>query len=185
MEFDQLKAAWNAETNPKKGPDQLKKMRAERAHPVLKKIRRQFAIEAFFFSLLLVFYYDFFDGHQKPLYANLALVATLVLLLVHTAAGYLAARKVAADADLLRALTAYHAKLKRLAVLSTAVRVLASLGLLLFFASVISFSPAKYGLLLALLVVVILQAFFQARMWSGRLKKLKATLEDFTNEQGR
>src|SRR5689334_397479 len=97
--MDPLKTAWqNAGANTTKSTADIKEMLRGNKHPVLKKIRTQMIVELIGFCLFGIVYYDFFDGDQKPLYANVILVVSLLLVIFHNLIGYLnTARSVKGD----------------------------------------------------------------------------------------
>ena len=55
-------------------------------------MRRQLLIEIVSFAIFLSIYYDFFDGSQKPFWANVILVATILLVIGHNLIGYFLAK---------------------------------------------------------------------------------------------
>src|SRR5687768_10948718 len=88
MELDQLKSTWNTPEVSSKTTKELKTMLLESRHPVLRGIRKQFAIEIAGWSVFLLCYYTMFDGDQKPVLVNLILVIAVLCSLIHNLTGY-------------------------------------------------------------------------------------------------
>ncbi|MCW3091161.1 MAG: hypothetical protein JWP81_2230 [Ferruginibacter sp.] len=177
MEQDQLKSAWNNLGGENKKKEELKKMISENRHPVLKGIRLQMIIEMVAWIFFLVFYYDMFDGEQKPFYLNILLVTAVLLLLTHSFLGYLSAKKPVNGNDLKQSLVNYLAKIRRYALISVASRAFSFVCLLFFFTATISFTTQKYWLLGIILVILGLQVFFLSRIWGSRIKKIQLVVK--------
>ncbi|MEO7768755.1 MAG: hypothetical protein ABIS01_15095, partial [Ferruginibacter sp.] len=119
------------------------------------------------------FYYDMFDGAQKPLYLNLLLVMAVLLLLIHSLFGYLSAKKIVNGNNLKQSLVNYLSKIKVYAPLSVLSRAFSFICLVIFFTSTISFTPKKYLLMAIILLILALQIFLLSTVWSNRIKKIK------------
>lgn len=171
--MDPLKEAWKGADNNKKSTTDLKEMLKENKHPVLKKIRRQMIVEIVMFSIFAVVYYDFFDGHQKPLYANAILVASLLLVICHNLVGYFNAKSSVKGNNLRVSLEKYEHQLKRFAVFSVLSRVIYTAGLIIYFAGVVD---ARLWAIIALLALVGVQVAILVRMWRNRIRAIKTTV---------
>jgi uncharacterized membrane protein len=176
MDKDTLIAAWQSAGTVRHNTPDLQSMIREKNHPVLRDIRRQLLIETIFFSLLLIVYYDFFDGDRKPLYANILLAGSVVLLIVHNIIGYLFIRRPLNGSNIKQSLTAYHQQLKRYAIISVMVRCLMVVCLLLFFTAPIIFHPDKIWLLAVVVIIVIIQLILLSGIWNRRLRKIRGTI---------
>jgi hypothetical protein len=179
MEQNDLKSMWQSERPVAKKNDALLSMMQEKNHPVLKSIRKQLIIEIVLFSVLLFVYYDFFDGDRKPLYANILLVAALMLILLHNIFGYAMTRNKINGINLLQALNSQLDKMKTYAFVSVISRMLWSICFLLFFTSTIIFNERKYWMLAILTGVVVIQVIIHAVIWTKRIRRLKSTVDGF------
>lgn len=180
MEPDNLKSAWKNMATTNRSAEALQGMIRENKHPVLKGIRRQMIIEILSWIIFLVVYYDFFDGHRKPFYVNLLLVAAVGFVLIHSVWGYLFTRNLAKGNNLIQSLENYLAGMKRYAIVSVASRVVTILALLLFFTAVIKVDTFKYLVLGGLLLVVVFQAILLSRIWLKRIKHLQESIGGFS-----
>ena len=176
MELDELKSDWKNLTPDTKTGDALRQMVQKNSHPVLKGIRRQLVIETALFTVFLLIYYSGFEGSQKPLYANVLLVTAMLLVIGHNILGYLAAQNIVAGSDLKESLENYLAKVRRYAIVSVSSRAAASMCLLLFFSSTVTFSSGKLLILLGMILVIPVQVFFLSRIWRKRIRSLKKVL---------
>jgi hypothetical protein len=176
MDRDPLIAAWQSAGTVRQNTPDLQSMIREKNHPVLRGIRRQLLIETIFFSLLLIVYYDFFDGDRKPLFANMLLAGSLVLLIVNNIIGYLFSRRPLSGNNIKQSLTVYHQQLKRYAIISVMVRGLMVVCLLLFLTAPIIFHPDKLWFLAVVVLIVIIQLILFAGIWNRRLRKIRATI---------
>lgn len=179
--MDPLKAAWKgADTNTKSTQD-IKKMLKENKHPVLRSIRTQMIIEILAFSAFGLVYYDFFDGHQKPLYANIVLVASLLLVIGHNLIGYLGARNPVEGNNIRVSLEKYLSALRVFALLSVISRILYVAGFLVFFLSVIILTDAKQWIIAGLLLVFVIQISILVRLWLKRIRGISGAVESLKN----
>jgi hypothetical protein len=171
--MDPLKEAWKGAGSSSKSTADIKEMLKENKHPVLKKIRMQMIVEILGFSVFGVVYYDFFDGHQKPLYANVILVASLLLVIFHNLTGYINARRSVEGNNLRVSLEKYQHQLKTFALVSILSRITYTAGLSIFFVSTIDTRLWALFFLLALLGV---QVAILIRMWRNRLRAINTTV---------
>jgi hypothetical protein len=181
MELNNLKEAWKRSA----GADSLKsedihKMIREKNHPVLAGIRRQLIFESSVWTIFLFAYYSMFDGDQKPFYANILLVAAVVLLIVHNVTGFLAQQKLIKGLNLKQSLDAYLSSIRGFKVYSIATRVAAIICLLVFFTSVIGFNTFKYGMLAGLIILIPLQILVLSQIWNARIDQLKKLMKEFS-----
>ena len=88
MELENLKSGWKNIDFERKSEIELEQMTLLKNHPILHKIRIKILIESIALCLLLLVYYDWFDGHQKPLYANLLLVLSILARIGNNIFGY-------------------------------------------------------------------------------------------------
>ena len=171
--MDPLKEAWKGAGTSTKSTADIKEMLKENKHPVLKKIRRQMIIEIVMFSVFGLIYYDAFDGHQKPLYANVILVASLLLVIFHNLIGYFNAKRSVKGDNLRVSLEKYEHQLKVFAFFSVLSRVIYTAGLAIFFTSPVI---SRLWPVLLLLALVALQVIIVARMWRNRIRAIHTTV---------
>lgn len=174
--MDKMISAWKGTSNASIPPETLKTMLQEGKHPVLQRTRRQLIFEAIVFSALLIVYYDFFDGDQKPLYLNLLLVAALLFAIGHSIAGYVFSRRKHAGNDLVSSLKASLTSLRTTAILSVTSRVATAVCLLIFFTAQIRFTMAKYWLLAGMITIILVQFGLLAAMWRKRVRGLETSI---------
>ena len=179
MEKDFLKSEWQGMATAPKSNEALKSMMLERAHPVLKRIRRQLIIEIIAFTVFLLVYYDFFDGNRKPVYANVLLVMGLLFVVINNIAGYMLTRMPAAGNTIKQQLASHLTKIKTFSIITILIRMLAAGCLLLFFTSAIKFTEVKYWILTAVILVLVIQLTLLSRIWAKRIKQLQITINDF------
>jgi hypothetical protein len=180
MELDELKSAWNTLATPAKAEEEILSMLKENNHPVLKGIRKQLLIEVIGWSAFLLAYYTMFDGDQKPLLINMALVIAVLFSLLHNLTGYGLAKHLISGTSIRESLQHYLSKVKTYATIAVVSRAFLCAGFLLFFTYNISFTSSKYFMLGVAIVIFIGQLMLLTRIWLTRLKRLKASLADFT-----
>lgn len=180
MELNELKADWqNAGGNLKTEAD-LERMTKLNSHPTLKRIRTKLIIETIMLSFFLVVYYDWFDGAQKPLYANLLLFAGALLYIFNDVIGYISLAKPVMKENLRASVEFLLNKVKRLSILSLVVSFLYSVCLLTYFLSVITFTKEKSFILLGMILVLVQLTHISYKLWRRWILKLELQVKDFT-----
>jgi hypothetical protein len=172
MKQDALQSAWQSLPQEKSNVP-LKSMIRERHHPLMKRIRRQMIIEIAAITIFLFVYYDFFDGDQKPVYANLFLVLAIALAILNNVVGYRFTRFHPDGDNVVQLLRARIATMKTYAWVSVGSRILLAASLLLFFTSAIVLNATKYWILAGIVSVFIVQMVLLVRLWTGRISRLK------------
>jgi hypothetical protein len=179
MELNELKAGWqNAGGNYRTEAD-LERMTKLNQHPSLKRIRRKLIIETIALSFFLVVYYDWFDGHQKPLYANLLLFAGVLLYILNDVIGYISLAKPVVKENLRTSVEQLLNKVKRLSILSLVVSFIYSVCLMAFFLSVINFTKEKSFILLGMILVLVQLTYISYKVWRNWILKLELQVKDF------
>jgi hypothetical protein len=182
MELDDMKSYWKNLPTESAGPaGAFKTMTKESGHPVLKGIRRQMLIEMTGWILFLIVFYDFFDGHNKPLYLNALVVSTGVFVAGHNLLGYMMARNFNANGSLLQVMSTYVAKVKAYSVISIIARVVSTAAVLMFFVDAIQFTKEKYLMLAGILVVFMVQIGLLIRLWIKRIADLEESVHELKN----
>lgn len=179
MELDQLKSTWNTPEVSSKTTEELKTMLLESRHPVLRGIRKQFAIEIAGWSVFLLCYYTMFDGDQKPVLVNLILVIAVLCSLIHNLTGYSFSKYLISGSNIRASLERYLSKIKSFAVVSVCTRLVFMAGFLLFFTYNIQFNATKYLLLGAMGLVFLAQLVWLGNLWAKRIRTLTRAIGDF------
>jgi hypothetical protein len=177
MNIDQLKTDW-------------KNLRPEntaiRQQPIIKKgsnhlnaIKLRLAIEMLSYVLFLAVYYTMFDGDRKPLYANLLLVGSFIMVIIHNLTGYLAATNILSGDDILQSMTKYHRKLKVYAIVCLLTRTVSLICLLIFFVSSVELDTKKNWILAGLCLLVPIQAYINHKIWFARIRRIGDCIENW------
>lgn len=179
MELNDLKSGWKNAGGYQKTEEDLKQMTKIVNHPVIKRIKTKLVIQTVAMLVILFVYYDWFDGDKKPVYANLALLAGLLLYIVNDVAGYfLLTRPVGSD-NLKQSVEAYLTRVKRFSFCSLGVSLLYSSSIMIFFTSAITFTKEKWWILLFATIIMVQLIIFSSKLWLRWIKKLKQQVKDF------
>lgn len=179
MELKDLKTEWQMADVAFKSEADLLKMTKIKNHPSLKRIRTKLIAETIFFALFLTVYYDWFDGDQKPFFANALLAGSLLLYILNDIIGYISIVKSISGLDLKVSLEKYLTRIKQLAAFSLICSFLYSLSFLVFFSSVIHFTKEKSFILLGILIVLTQMLLWSQRIWNKWIKSLQQQVMDF------
>lgn len=182
MELNDLKASWQNAGDAIKTEADLLKMTKVNNHPSLKKIRKKLIAETFFLLVFLTVYYDWFDGDQKPFYANVSLVVGLLLYVATDVIGYVSITQPSISSNIKVSLNNYLKTIKRLSVFSLLVSLIYTICFVLFFTSVIHFTKEKSFLLLGFAVVLFQMLFWSQRIWNKWIKALQQQVRDLESE---
>lgn len=177
MNIDELKNDWQnfqPENTGMKEQPMLKK-----GNNQLNAIRLRLAVEMVSYALFLAVYYTMFDGDKKPLYANLLLVGSFFMVIVHSLTGYLAAKNIISGENILQSMTKFHKKLKGYAMISLLTRTVSLICLLIFFVSSVELNTKKNWILVSLVLLVATQAYINNKIWSDRIKKIGDCIENW------
>lgn len=179
MELNELKSGWqNAGGNYRTEAD-LERMTKLNQHPTLKRIRTKLIIETIILSFFLVVYYDWFDGGQKPLYANLLLFAGVLLYIFNDVIGYISLAKPVMKENLRSSVQHLLTRVKRLSILSLIVSLLYSVCLITFFLSIVTFTREKSFILLGMILVLVQLTHISYKVWRNWILKLELQVKDF------
>ncbi len=177
MEIEDLKSEYQS-SNANKSMDNLKKMGSTNRHPVLKRIRLQLIIESILWAILLAVYYSGFDGNQKPLYWNVILVVSIILLLIHNVLGYRLVQSPINGSNLAASLRFYLQRIRRYAIISIATRAIAVMALILFLTANVDWTSTKvFRTVIFVVVLVTLQIFFLWKIWRSRIDVIKGQVD--------
>ncbi|MDR6565597.1 hypothetical protein [Chitinophaga ginsengisegetis] len=173
--MDPLKSAWDNAPTPSRN---ISAIIGKHTSPVLKDIRKQVILEAIGYTIFLVVYYDFFDGDKKPFYLNLLLVISVLCMLAQSVTGYVLARQPAVKYNLLESMRKKLHNIRKYAVISIFTKILAFAGIFAFFLVTIRWTQQKYLILIPLVIIMVVQAYFQWKIWAGRIYRVRQTLEE-------
>ncbi len=165
--MEELKAAWQHMGAGHKSPEELKNYL--RKMPVRRNVLFQMIAETALFTLFLLFYYDAFDGHAKPLYLNALLAGAVGFIVLHNVIGIVQAMNVLKGKHLREVLAAYSARLKVFAVISVASRAAMYICFLLFFTYAVELNVFKVWILIAAAIIFLAQMILLVRMWMKRI----------------
>jgi hypothetical protein len=172
MTDTQWKALWRHAAPPVyQSTEALKPMLQARTRPVFRRIRSQLLWEAFAFSVILLSYYDAFDGARRPLYAHVVLISVAVAILLHSVIGYLRFRPRKETAHLKEALERQLRRMRVYAVYSVFSRGAWTLAMAVFFSTALTAHgwvlPVTFGLLLTT------QVIWLSHIWGARMRVLR------------
>lgn len=173
--MDPLKSAWDNAPTPDRD---ISAIIGKHTSPVLKDIRKQVILEAIGYSIFLIVYYDFFDGDKKPYYLNLLLVVSVLCMLAQSVTGYVLARSPAVEYNLLESMRKKLYNIRKYALITIFTKILAFAGIFAFFLASIHWTQQKYLTLIPLVIIVGVQAYFQWKIWKGRIYRVKQTVEE-------
>ncbi len=179
MELNELKSTWQNAGGASKSEADLQRMTKITNHPSLKKIRTKLIIETIGLSLFLVINNDWFDGGTKPFYLNVLLTVSVLLYILNDVVGYISIASPIRGTNLKISIRNYSSRIRRLFVLSLVISFLYGISIIIFFASVISFSKEKYLILAGIITVLLSMTYFSFRIWSNWIKSLQQQIREF------
>ncbi len=181
MDLENLKSDYqNSKTDNLKSLDNLTKMKEAKNHPVLKGIIKQLVIESLLWTIILLVYYDFFDGQLKSFLWNALLVISILLLLIHNISGYILVKNPIFGESIKESLQKYLVKIKTFSFISIVSRVLAVTVFLGFLVSNVEWEFNKMVLTLALFLITIgTQIYLLRKVWKKRIHLIENTLATF------
>lgn len=172
MDLDDFKSSYAQSGKQDKDQEALMKI-IHAGNPVSKAIRKQLIIESVLFTGFLLFYYDFFDGHLKPLAWNILLVLAIVLVLVHNVLSYCIINKPINGPDIRLSLKRNLQRIRNYSVISIASRVTAIIIVSGYFLSTVRWNEKKYWIIGCLLLLVCIQIYILGKTWRGRINRIK------------
>jgi hypothetical protein len=180
MELNDLKSAWRHVNGTEKSVTDLQKMTKIANLPSIKKIRTKLIAEVIGLTLFSFIYYDWFDGDQKPMYANLLLLSSLFLYILNNVTGYIAVIWPVIGNSLKTSIQDYLVRIKRLSVFSLIISFLYSISLILFFTSVINFTGEKQLILICLIIFLLTMTYSSFRTWTKWINSLSRRVKEFS-----
>lgn len=173
MENDSLQSLWKKTATEEKSSLELQAIIKKHGHDVMRRSRRQLIIEALGAVFFLIVYYDFFDGHQKPILANVFLVCAWLLVIIHNIYSYLQLKSHHAGENIQQILSSRINRIKTYAVIAGTIRLLAAASFLFFFFSVITISQIKYWIFFGIISIFLIQMAVFFNIWIRRIRQLK------------
>ena len=178
MELDALKSEWkNLGENPKQH-EQIRRMAEKGSFKFLKHIKRRLLIESVGMVLLLVVYFDWFDGHLKPVWVNILLACSLVLFIGHDLLVYHSLNLHLQGKNLKESLRRMLTSLKFQARIATLLLGMFYVALLCFLTINIAFTQTKLLMLLALVLFCGFGLWMTTRWWRKRITSLKESISE-------
>ncbi|WP_299703968.1 hypothetical protein [uncultured Pontibacter sp.] len=177
MDLDKLKTAWQQET-----PDQivtkekLTEMTDVNKHPVLRRIKAKLVIEAVAITVMLLVFYDIFDGHLKPVYATIVLVLGALFYLSSNLYSYFTLKHPVSSGNVLSSLQYFLIQLQRARAFSLTSVVLFSTALWVFFTSSISLDAKHVFFLAGMGLITLIFLYLSSRTWSHWISRIKQAI---------
>ena len=184
MNLENLKSNFNSSSSSPISKEALLSMLNVNNHPALKAIKIQLMIESIAWIIFLACFYNFFDGHLKPVIWNIALVLAVGLLLVHNVAGYQITNNPINGINIAESLTNYYHQLKKYAYLSIASRALAIAILFGYFMSGLESLEQRHYITMGVAGAVIgIQVFVLWRIWAKRISTITSRYEQIVKKE--
>mgnify|MGYP006902060006 CR=1 FL=1 len=181
MDLEKMKSQYNNLSTENISNSSLIKMLKFNQQPAIKGIRKQMIIESVAWILFLAFYFNFFDGHLKPIGWNLILIFSVVLMLLHNMLSFQIATNPIKGDNLMVSMKFYLKRLRKYAYLSIASRIIALLALFGFFISGIDTIEQRHLIsLFAVVIFVGLQGFLLWSIWQKRIKSITSKYHQLT-----
>lgn len=178
MDLDQFKSEWQEQALPLKSQKALEEIAAAGSHPSIKRIKVQLIIEGVAWVLFLFLFYDFFDGHLKPLWLNILLAISFILLLLQHVWGIRLLNKPMQENNLLTSLESYKESLSQYTIYTLVARGGAMGILFWFFFYNVEWTSTRYGLLAGALVIMLIQFYVLYKIWDRRIQQIGKYLEE-------
>jgi hypothetical protein len=179
MDLKDMQSIWQNAGRPDKSRDDLRKMMRL---PAVRRIRARLLVESACFLFVLVVYYDWFDGAQKPFYANVLLVVALLSVIAKDVTGYIHLLRPAVKSDIRASLSHLLSRTERLARWSLVLSGAYGLALIIYFTSVIHFTREKGFILTGVLIILTQLILWSHRIWRKTVKNLRKQLEVLSGE---
>lgn len=175
MDLDKLKENYNDLKPENNKPEtSLKNMKKSGKNPVLRGIKRQLIFETIVWAFLLIVFYDFFDGHLKSFFWNIALIVAIVFLLAHNFLGFTIVKTPINSDNLKDSLTKYLTRIRSYSYISIASRIIAVATFMGFLMSTASWDTNKiWTSVVAFLLLITIQIFALNKVWGHRITIIK------------
>jgi len=182
MDINDLKADWQNAGSELVNEEKLKLMTKISQHPTLKKLRIKLILETVFLTVLLFVYYDAFDGDQKPMYANLLLVSSVLLYLANNVLGFLFIKNPIRAENISLSVQKQVLTLKRLSVFSLLSSSIYAVTLIFYFSVSVKFTSFKYVLLSLLIFSFTAIFYFSYKKWKNKIDHFSRVLSMYIKD---
>lgn len=183
MDLDALKSEWKnlGEESPKQ-QEQIRKMAEKGGFKFIKHIKRRLLIEASAMFLLLFVYFDWFDGHLKPVWVNVLLGCSLVLLVGHDLLLYRMVNLHLQGVSLRQSLHRLLVDLRFQAKIATGLMGLFYIAFVTFLVINIEFTQTKLMMLSVILLIFGVGLWMTGRWWQKRIRNVKKCISELEEE---
>lgn len=179
MDLNILKTEWQQAAKGKAlAAQELEQMTKISKHPVLGRIRLKLIVEAAAMSVLLITFYDIFDGHLKPAYASVTLVLGVVFYLASNLYSFFTLQQPVKPGSIATSLQHYLLQLQRAKVFSLTSLVLLSVSLWVFFVSGVPLDLKRVLLLIAMGGLTFVFLYISLRTWTRWISRIRQSIDE-------
>ncbi len=182
MDLDDLKSTWKNAGSHDLQKNELLRLTQINNHATLRGMRYKLIIEIVVFTGFLALYYDAFDGDQKPVYANVMLVLSLVAFITGNVAAYYFTKNPIQGNNIKASLETRLLILRRIVRFWVVSSIIYSVSLLVFLSSSITFTNTKYGIILTLAIIAAIALYASFQKWKDKLQHFKKLVDNFDTE---
>lgn len=182
MEFEELKQNWQSIGGPEKEASELERMTRMRNHPALRRVRTRLLIEGSLILAFLALYYSALDGDQKPLWANLMLLALGIVYIGHHLWNWWALQRSIKEPNLIGALRQIESTLSNLRISSLLISALWGLSLISFLMYPRTLIELPWAWLCGILLTLSGLLFMSHRIWESKISQIQIIREDLESE---
>jgi uncharacterized membrane protein len=182
MDINDLKADWKNAGGSSINEANLKIMTKINEHPTLRNIRIKLIIEAIALIILLLIYYDGFDGAKKPWFLNLSLVFSILIYITNNVLGYFFTKNPIRADNISLSIHNQILVLRRLSVFSILSSVFYASTLIMFFSVSIKFTTIKYFLLACVILIFAIMFYFSYKKWQTKIDHFSHLLSGYLND---
>lgn len=179
MDLDALKSEWKnqGEGSPKE-QEQIRKMAEKGGFKFISHIKRRIWIESVGMFFFLFVYFDGLDGHLKPIWVNILLGCSLVLVIGHDLLMYRSVNLRLQGFSLKQSLFKVLTDIRFHANVATGLIVLFYIALISFLTINIAFTQTKLLMLGGIIVICGGALWLTIRWWNNRIRNVKQCISD-------
>ncbi|MEJ8801842.1 hypothetical protein [Pontibacter sp. H249] len=179
MDLNQLKQSWQqAGTEKGLSTKQIEQMTKISLHPVLGRIRIKLMVEAVAMTVLLLIFYNIFDGHLKPVYASVVLVVGVLFYMASNLYSFITLKHTASADSIVGSLHTFLHQLQRAKIFSLTAMVVFSVSLWVFFTAALSINMKFILVFAALAGVTMVFLYLSSRTWSQRIGRISQSIDE-------
>lgn len=179
MNLNELKSQWNAVEVTKKSQDELSVIIAIKEHPELKSIKIKLIIEVVLLTVYLFVYHNIFDGHDKPVWTNIALISSAVFFIATDFSGWLLIRNPIKEDSVTKSLSSFYKSLRVMGFTSLIASSFFGSSIILFFAIPIELTPVKYLIISGMILTLITSIYISRKNWLRKSSRIKEVITEF------